>query len=192
MPKQINTATVGQRLVQLFNLKGRFQPVLDEVIVPVVSVDAETVQQRPASGGSYQAGAAAQYSFGLLSNPNDSGKIIRVSRIHCWSSNPGNFFTTIRGALYTLGVINTADVEFTDGGQAGAPVGFVQTGVSTTLVTFITGAVRSAPNAGPQLTVIDGQWILPSGTGLMCMFSTVLSDSEFSFQWTEEDLITRK
>jgi hypothetical protein len=189
MPKQINTASVGSRLVQLFNLKGRFQPVLDEVIVPVVSVDAESVQQRPASGGQYQGGAAAEYSFALLSNPNDSGKIIRIPRIFCWSSNPGNFFLAQRGATYTLGAISSAATEFTDAGLRGSPVGTVQTGTSTSLITP-TLAVRSAPNAGPNLTILEGQWVLPEGTGLMVMFSTVLSDSEFSYQWTEEDVIT--
>jgi hypothetical protein len=41
MPKQIQTPTPGQALVRLFNLKGRYQPVLDDTIVPVTIVEAE-------------------------------------------------------------------------------------------------------------------------------------------------------
>ena len=50
MPKQINTFTFGQRLVEKFGLKGRFQPVLDEVIVPVTVVESN-IQTRLAVGG---------------------------------------------------------------------------------------------------------------------------------------------
>ncbi|GAJ05910.1 unnamed protein product, partial [marine sediment metagenome] len=50
MPKQINTYTFGQNLVQKFGLKGRFQPVLDETIVPVTVVDSDQ-DSRIAVGG---------------------------------------------------------------------------------------------------------------------------------------------
>lgn len=40
MPKQINLPTYAQGLVSRFALKGRFQPVLDETIVPVVIVSS--------------------------------------------------------------------------------------------------------------------------------------------------------
>ena len=48
MPKNINNPTVGRALTRLFNLQGRVQPSLDEIVLPVVQV-ANIAQEAPPS-----------------------------------------------------------------------------------------------------------------------------------------------
>ena len=96
MPKQINTPYVGQRLVRLFSLKGRFQPVLDEVIVPVVDVSGEGQTLRPAWGGSaLAASGAGNQNRVIFANPANSGIIARFDSWWAVSGAPLTDFLRI-------------------------------------------------------------------------------------------------
>ena len=86
MPKQINTPQVGSALVRFFNLKGRFQPVLDEVIVPV-AIAADLTAAGGAATAVRHAGGFAQFEWtgGLtkkawhsIENPATSGVDIHL------------------------------------------------------------------------------------------------------------------
>lgn len=81
MPKQINTPVPGQGLVSRFSLKGRFQPVLDEVIVPVAIVPDPSEEARGrACQGTVRITTltnAATYRCYLL-NPTTSEMLMRV------------------------------------------------------------------------------------------------------------------
>lgn len=94
MPKTINLPTFAQGLVQRFALKGRFQPVLDETIVPVVvvssfegspgGVSAQQVSRSAAGGWTAQVGPPAtnvgsSWWYTKLVNPENSGVGLNVS-----------------------------------------------------------------------------------------------------------------
>lgn len=79
MPKQINTPTFGSQLVRLFNLKGRFTPVLDEVIVPVVVVGTSSPAQERHFGGTAELGSTgATIKYHNLSNPAGSNVLLKL------------------------------------------------------------------------------------------------------------------
>ena len=94
MPKQINTYTFGQALVRKFGLKGRFQPYLDETIVPVTIVDS-SLAVRIATGGRLQAasGAGNQNRI-LMSNPT-TDKLITIRRWWAVSGTPLTDFVVV-------------------------------------------------------------------------------------------------
>lgn len=94
MPKQINTPTPGQALVRAFALKGRFQPVLDETIVPVVVVETATPEVRKLSawGVSAAAPGVGQQNIAYLENPTNSGHTVVLTSIWALSSLADDVF----------------------------------------------------------------------------------------------------
>lgn len=83
MPKLINTHLPGQALVRLFHLKGHYQPVLDETIVPVVIVGGEEESPRKLAAGGTSAAAAGvgNQNQTMFENPTLSGHLIVLTRI---------------------------------------------------------------------------------------------------------------
>lgn len=83
MPKQINTYKIGQSLVRMFGLKGRYQPVLDETIVPVVLVGEQPTPDAIAGFGSQICAAAGvgNQNVVIFSNPTGSGRLVIVDQV---------------------------------------------------------------------------------------------------------------
>lgn len=185
MPKQINTAGVGQRLVKLFALKGRFQPVLDEVIVPVVSVDAEEVEQRPAGSNAFVgAGGAGTYTCVVLQNPSGSGKIVRLEWFSPFAtSNQVNIYPNLS---ILSGGLTGANEFWEDLRLPGVPAATVSTSVTTTVPTSAAAIVT------PYLA-IGANWIPPTpwvlGPGDAVVFQLTTANTAFggSLAWTEQD-----
>lgn len=108
MPKQINSPFPGSGLVKAFNLKGRFQPVLDETVVPVALVtDLTSLGMgsgiKEAAGTNYNTSFVATSSYGLLSNPTNSGINIHVTDAHF----VGTVLTAPAATTYVYGTIET-------------------------------------------------------------------------------------
>lgn len=108
MPKQINSPFPGSSLVRAFNLKGRFQPVLDETVVPVAIVTDLQTQgvgsgQKEAAGTNYNTSFVATSSYGLIHNPVDSGINIHVVDAHF----VGTVLTAPAATTYVYGTIET-------------------------------------------------------------------------------------
>lgn len=95
MPKQINTYTFGQGLVRKFGLKGRFQPVLDETIVPVTVVDSTLVNRKAVGGQIGTASGAGNQNRIQFSNPEGSNVIVTIKRWWAVSGAPLTDFVSL-------------------------------------------------------------------------------------------------
>ena len=89
MPKQINTPQPGQRLVNEFATKGRYQPVLDEVIVPVAIVSDLTdtaplqpgTEQRAVHFCQKQTSLASLFDLATMQVTTPAGIFIQIKSI---------------------------------------------------------------------------------------------------------------
>lgn len=111
MPKQINTPNPAQGLVKQFALKGRYQPVLDETIVPVVDVSqfapaVNVARTRLCSASvNYGPTSGTPNVFLYLYNPVDSGALVTVTAVRLSASlgstshSATNAFVTARELL---------------------------------------------------------------------------------------------
>lgn len=187
MPAQINTATVGQRLVALFGLKGRFQPVLDEVVVPVVNVDAGTIDQVSCAASAYQAGAASNYNFSYLQNPSTSTKIIRVQRIEFLPGSTAEIFTLITSVAPVISGGGTNGTEYFLDQRAGAPVGVWVHGSSTTDVSGAAAVQEGRQTGGPQPDFPTPIALMPGDTLQATSLGTNKS-AWWTWFWTEEPI----
>jgi hypothetical protein len=181
VPKQINTPTPGRTLVRRFGLKGRFQPILDEVIVPVTSVDQD-VERRPAIAGNLAAAAAGENSSFQLLNPNDSGIIVRVEQIWVHSNALQNLRLSLN-PVWTLGTKTKKAALWRERSLPGVPVAEFYHGQSTFLnqdLGFI-----SMSTIPPTLLTNLGI-VLPSGASVMMQNDTVNATFFTTILWTEE------
>lgn len=96
MPKQINIYTAGQSLVRMFGLKGRYQPVLDETIVPVVVVGEEPTPESIPGFGTVicTASGGGNQNLAIFSNPPTSNRLIVLDRFAV--STPAADFVELR------------------------------------------------------------------------------------------------
>lgn len=96
MPKQINTYKVGQSLVRMFALKGRYQPVLDETIVPVVVVGEEPTPEAIPGFGTVicAASGGGNQNLAMFSNPPTSNRLIVLDKFAV--STPAADFVELR------------------------------------------------------------------------------------------------
>ena len=86
MPKQLNNGQVTQALQRAFGFKGRYTPMLDEVIVPVYNIQDPS----PATVTLLCAGIVAtpvglgtsNFKFCQLFNPSGSGRMINITHAH--------------------------------------------------------------------------------------------------------------
>jgi hypothetical protein len=180
VPKQINTYTFGQALVTRFGLKGRFQPVLDETIVPVTLVD-EAIERRPAIAGEKATAVAAEYSSFQLLNPNDSGIVVRVEEIWVSAVAFGYLRLSIN-SIWTLGTKTQKASVWRKLATPGAPAAEFYHGQST-FKNLDLGHI--AIPTSPTLILQPGI-ILPSGGSLMLQNDNVNAQFYVTILWTEE------
>ena len=82
MPKQLNNGQVSLSLQKAFNFKGRYQPMLDEVIVPVYQIEdpvPSLVQNTYAGSIQIAEGAVGDFARIRLTNPAGSGIVLTVT-----------------------------------------------------------------------------------------------------------------
>ena len=120
MPKQINTYRYGQSLVRMFNLKGRFQPVLDETIVPVVDVGEQEVWRRAWSGGQ-QIGVAAEKSYVQLQNLGGTDKNVILTGFRFSTTGANTIMIDIPSVGPTLGTSVVQTTAWQDTHEPGTP-----------------------------------------------------------------------
>jgi len=81
MPKQLNNGQVTAALQRAFGFKGKYIPMLDEVIVPVYNIQdpAPAVVTRLCAGVVFVSTENAGFALGQLFNPVGSGNMIQIS-----------------------------------------------------------------------------------------------------------------
>jgi hypothetical protein len=168
--------------VRLFNLKGRYQPVLDETIVPVTIVEAEAEKQRLATCYAITASVAAEYGYFWVQNPNDSNVRMRLKTFSTEQEATSTILGTLDG-LYTAGTTAAAAKGWREP-NSGVPVGGATYGTNTTI---LAAASRHwNVNAGPRLSMTPIEIILDPGYGWMWQNLTAQRWANWSCQWTEE------
>lgn len=188
MPAQINTPGPGQRLVSLFGLKGRFQPVLDEVIVPTVDVGAQEVQTRDCTAYDAIAAVAGAFPFAFLQNPAGSGIIARIKVIACIPASAGVIYVTTTLAPLISGGSSAFNKYWKDQDYPGDPVMTAANGTSTTDVSSSTAFTRFAGTGGLYSVFDSGrEWVIHPGQTLQVTFGTVnVAMTALGFEWSEE------
>lgn len=187
MPKQINLPFVGQGLVNRFALKGRFQPVLDEVVVPVIVVGPQIEPEqtgRTAIGGvSATAAGAGNQNHIFFSNP--AGSNVRIVLDWWWatSGTPATDFLTLSLAA---GTPTAATQKWTDSSLPGVPkgkAGFAPNAAAVLGVPQFTLVTSDSPLRPGPITLYPGYYL----NWIQNVQNTTL---KISFQWREFDLQT--
>jgi len=84
MPKQINAGKLTQALQRAFGFKGRYVPMLDEVVVPVYVIEdpaPAAVTRLCAGSRSFSPLAVGDLPYVQLRNPPKSGVILNVTNV---------------------------------------------------------------------------------------------------------------
>jgi len=165
MPKQLNNGKITEGLQRAFGFKGRYQPMLDEVIVPVYSIDdpAPAAPQRIVFGvrtaESVTEAAGRVFDVGAA-NPRGSGNLLILNqlRIQIRGDKPGG--------PSTAGIIPLA-LKLTETGILGADL--------TPNSTFRDRRIDGEPTTFLEARVVGG----PAGSAtiaeLFVAFDTGLS-----------------
>jgi hypothetical protein len=180
VPKQINTPNPGQALVKLFSLKGRFQPVLDETIVPVVVVPSEQSSARKlaAWGTSQGASGAGNQNIVLVRNAPESGVLAVITKMWFLSGAAGD--TCEVQVVAAAGGVGVS--EWRDSRQSGSPV-----------IRFTTNAVASAVLSFPQyeatgILTHDTEWVIGPGFELFIRQGGINTTLRTMLEWYEVPL----
>jgi hypothetical protein len=184
VPKQINTPTPGQKLVRQFGLKGRFQPLLDVVIVPTVSVESDAERFRYWQGMT-QGAVVGEYTTAYLLNPSGSVVNALVDLVSLQMSAAVGVTMTLDW-LYTVGSTAVTTIA----GEARDP----KAAFRPSTVTYNYGT-SSAPNlSGIDLYVATGnqqflypypEVILGPGMGFQVVLSTANLGGRLAIGWQE-------
>lgn len=183
MPKQINTYQVGQSLVKKFGLKGRFQPVLDEVIVPVVTV-GETLPEDirlAITGIDLAASGAGNQNLVTFRNGVNSGILIRLKKWWAVSGAPLTDFISI--AVGTTTVTSGTGGFWRDRRLAGGAHGFPVGAQSPT-----TALVPPLYHLDTDHIVWVDEWVIGPGQLLTFRQNAVNTTLNLNLSWEETDL----
>jgi len=109
MPKNFNNAKVTQRLVEAFQLKGRYLPLLDEVIVPVyVMDDPAPAQPNRLAAGTIRIDGVISPQVDIF-NPVGSGMmIVLTSAVATLGKSGAAFQGTLNVHIREAGIIGDA------------------------------------------------------------------------------------
>jgi len=99
MPKNLNNAKITQRLVEAFQLKGRYIPMLDEVIVPTYVIDdpAPAEPNRLAAGTVRRDGVSQPLL--IIHNPLGSQVLVVITNVVVETSK---FVGAPQGGLFII------------------------------------------------------------------------------------------
>lgn len=197
MPVTLNNAAVTRALQRVFGFKGRFNPVLDEVVVPVYSLTDSTPQApQPNAGGqviSPPAGAGS-IPVNILLNPAGSGLTVTVEAVSAGIANGGPLVGTAPEVIFAF-IQDTPAAALTLGGARwrddrfraqvdGEPIAQVGTftrpsPVTPTAMLFAgvllsTDASRALAQASLERQPIA---VLPEGKGLAITFRDIDADT---------------
>lgn len=192
MPKQINTHIPGQQLVRRFGLKGRYQPVLDETIVPVVQVAESQTVVKPCSALIPISVAAAGKNFYIkIVNPALSGlRVTFLGHSILAGANTGIWYGF--GTWSIVGAVAVVPVpSFVDTALAGVPAALIQAGAQTTATLANATAIwyNRAAAFGNRNPADQVRFYLKEGTQLTIWFNTAnVEMTEAGLLWTEETL----
>ena len=177
MPKQIQTPSASQGLVRMFALKGRYQPVLDETIVPVVVVplEAPSTRRLAAWGTTAAAAGVGNQNNAWLRNPTNSGHLIVVTAFWGWySADPTDIYVPnfeVEGGVVGIG-------SFRDSRITGAAAGGVAARTSTAAAA---ARVLSFPQYVADQRRYDSEWVI--APGLQLRFNQENSNEPFDMNW---------
>lgn len=180
MPKQINTPGPGRGLVNRFNLKGRFQPVLDEVIVPVTIVEPEgalTVVQHAVGTQRGAASGAGNQNTIYLINQTGSGALVVVDKVFATSGSALGDEVQIRIATGSFG---GGLGLWRDGREAGTPRA-VMARIAGGAVVLGTGLYDLTLHGA----AIEGPWWMPEGWLMTVIQTNQNTTLDATFHWRE-------
>ncbi len=184
MPKQINTYKVGQALVRRFNLKGRFQPVLDETVVPVAVVD-EGVEDRAAWGGQARAASGpGNQNRVFLQNPAASLVDLHVDYI--WVEGLVADVAEVE-IIKGIGTTSGGGI-WRDSRVAGVPTGLVAGSASGSVVLGMPQFTIGAHGTTPPVAIEVGA-IIPPGWRIVVRQEQANDDFWVIFAWRERDIV---
>ena len=188
MPKQIQTVWPGQALVKLFGLKGRYQPVLDETIVPVTVVGQETLSSPAQARAQNIAGGAGKNSFIRLTNPADSGLRMVIEGFNAQTASTQEFLISLAPFSLAGATTVTVEADWRTTGLPGAPAAIVVAGIQTTATmpgtaeyTFRDTILRV--NIGEYRAVIE-----PGGVFVLHGATASVTWTRAGLLWTETPL----
>jgi len=195
MPLPIQIGSVTQALQRAFGFKGRYTPMLDEIIVPVyVIADPSPAQiTRLAAGFNNQSQVALQFVFIMLFNPEGSGILINVTSVVA----SADLKTDLTVSLFddVSGVSLDGSTAWRDRRNAGRPSGLVGRSNSETAVvgesvariqvdgTLAQTAAWEASAADPRQPLI----VLDEGKGLIVQdtLGTDIPVINVNYRWLE-------
>jgi len=161
MPKQLNNGAVTQALQRAFGFKGRYIPMLDEVIVPVyIIADPSPAGVTRLAAGTASAivalGNTTNLPFVQLFNPVDSGVVINVTSVAVLSDVKETMLVSMFDGVAPD---DDGNIAFRDRRNTGVPAGQVRadsvTGGLAVLGTFV--AVLEVDGALSQTAAWESQ-----------------------------------
>lgn len=182
MPKQINTPAPGQGLVRAFALKGRYQPVLDETIVPVTIVPLEAPPTRKLAqwGIDNAASGAGNQNNAFFTNPPTSNTLMVITEF--WGITTAaltdHFHVTLGDA-----VVTTAPAAWRDSRHSGAPLAALTMSAAASAVVIGARYVSDG-------TVYSVEHVLAPGSGLRVRQEAVNQVFAMNWIWYEIPLTT--
>jgi len=192
VPKQIQTGLVGSSLVRRFGIKGAFQPILDEVVVPVTSVD-EGSELKPASALFVSVAKPGDNPFLKLTAPTGTAKplIITIDRIVIRTTAAQDFLVAMSTVSVVGATLATVTKGWLDTEYPGLPQLTVSGGsqLTATLAALseiayigsVTGASGGFIDKDPRLVLRPGDDAVLYGN---------LANTGWTYacvQWTEEE-----
>jgi hypothetical protein len=179
VPKQINTPLPGAALVRQFALKGRFQPVLDETIVPVVLVPSDVPEKRRlyAFGVSLAAAGVGNQNTIQLRNPADSGVLCVLTRFWALSSAVTD---TVEMKIQET-TSGFAGIGGSRDARIGAPVCRTGGGAATT-------AVLTFPQYPCENVLHPCEWLILPGWIIQWRQATANKTLQINMEWFEISL----
>ncbi|MEN8176313.1 MAG: hypothetical protein ABFS23_11150 [Pseudomonadota bacterium] len=180
MPIPIQNAEAWRKLQAIFGITGRHKLQLDEVVIPVVSLDPGTVTSSPKTGGDVVAAVAAEQGVVGISNPAGSGTILFVRE----STINGSGEIQLRFNLATVGLTVGGPSSTRDFRQPTSQVtGQLITGTDPGPIGTFTGILVAVQAALSQTYQLG--WVLPPGTNIAWVGTTPNVVMRGYFLWDE-------
>lgn len=184
MPIPIYTAGAWQRLRDAFDLKGKHNLLLDEVVVPVALVaDLSSEATHQANDATAQASVpaeAGETGTALFANIGDTGVDLLVDRIVINCGTSGRFrITSSSNAPLAPIAASSLVVVWNNPDQPGSPPGqiFADEGA------FIGDRLYDFQHLASTSWYIEPKWVLPPNSGLAINFTTVNILFQVTFQY---------